>query len=95
MRAEFEGDAPPRVQVRGRPWQMQNDATDRANDFDAELEQPAPVPQPRHLGSCTRGVGGAQPQFLHEHIDRGSQQRAELVGPEPAAARAIDLQAIA
>ena len=63
MRAEFEGDAPPRVQVRGRPWQMQDDGR---TDFDAELEQM--VPQPRHLGSCTRGVGGAQPQLERDRV---------------------------
>ena len=91
--AEFDGDAPPRVQVWRRAGQMQDDAADRADDLDAELEQP--VPQPRHLGSGARGVRGAQPQFLHQHVGRRSQQHAELVGPEPAATRAVDLQAIA
>ena len=39
-----------------------------------------------------RGVGGAQPQFLHEHVGCGSQEYAQLVRLELVAACAVELQ---
>ena len=44
-----------------------------------------------------RAHGGArrvQPQFLHEHVGCGGQKNAQLVRPESAAARAVELQVL-
>ena len=89
-RTECEGDVPLNRQVRRRRRQVQDDATDGTDDLNAEFEQP--VAQPRHLCAGARGVGGAQPQFLHEHVGCGSQQDAQRVRLELAAARAVELQ---
>jgi hypothetical protein len=43
------------------------------------------------LGSSTVGAGGSQAQLLHQHVGRGGQQHAELVGPEAAAAGSADV----
>ena len=71
---------------------MQDEAADGADDVDAELEQP--IAQPHHLGSGTRGARRVQPQFLHEHVGCGGQKNAQLVRPESAAARAVELQVL-
>lgn len=47
-----------------------------------------------HLGAGAGGAGGSEPQFLQEHVGGGRQQDPQLVRPEPAAARAVDLQAV-
>ena len=71
---------------------MQDEAAAGADDMDAQLEQPGP--QPAHLGAGARRAGGPQPQFLHEHVGDRRQQHPQLIRPEAAAARAVDLQAI-
>ena len=91
-RTEFDGDAPPRVEVRRGARQVQDETTDGADDVGSELEQP--VAEPRHLGAGTRGARRAQPEFLQEHVSGGGQQDAQLVRPEPTAARAVELEAI-
>ena len=73
------GDLAPRVEIRRRARQMQDEAADGADDVDAELEQP--IAQPHHLGSGTRGARRVQPQFLHEHVGCGGQKNAQLVRP--------------
>ena len=92
LRPELEGDMPPRVEVRRRARQMQNEATRRADNVHPQLEQP--VPQPAHLGAGAGGTRRPQPQLLHEHVRRGSQQDAQLVRREVSATRAVDLQAV-
>ena len=89
--AVFDSDAPPSVLVRRRARRMEDDAKDRTNDPNGELEWP--VPQPRHLGPDTRGVSGTQTQFLHEDVCRRRQQHANLVRTEPAAGCGVDLHA--
>ena len=37
---------------------------------------------------------GAQAEFLHEHVGGGRQEDAQLVRPELAAARTVDLQTV-
>ena len=91
-RPEGKGDLAPRVEIRRRARQMQDEAADGADDVDAELEQP--IAQPHHLGSGTRGARRVQPQFLHEHVGCGGQKNAQLVRPESAAARAVELQVL-
>ena len=59
--AERERDAPPRVEMRRCPWQMQDDAARRADDMHPQLQQP--VAQPRHLGAGTAGARRPQPQL--------------------------------
>ena len=90
--AECKGDVPPGVEVRRGGRQVQDDAADRADDVRVELEEP--VAQPRHLGVGTGGARRAQPEFLQEHVGGGGEEHAQLIGPEPTAARAVDLQAI-
>ena len=90
--SECERDVLPRRQVRRRARQVQDDATHRAHHLDAELEQP--VAQPGHLRTGARGAGGAQPQFLHQHVGRGRQQYTQLVRREILATRAVDLQGL-
>ena len=63
-----KGDLAPRVEIRRRARQVQDEAADGADHVDAEFEQP--IAQPQHLGSGTRGARRAQPQFLHERIAR-------------------------
>ena len=86
---ECEGDVPPSSKsgvARGRCRIRRR--TERTN-VDAELEQS--VAQPRHQGAGAGGTYAAQAQFLHEHVDGGRQEDAQLVRPEPGAARAVDL----
>src|SRR6266852_9971057 len=71
---------------------MQDDAADRDDDVDAELEQS--VAQPGHLGAGIRGARGSQPDLLHEDERGGGQEHAQLIGPEATAARAPDLQSV-
>ena len=52
------------------------------------------VAQPRHLGAGARGNRGAQSQFLHQDVGGGGHQDPQLVGPEAAAAGAVDLQTV-
>ena len=91
-RAKGEGDVVPSIEVWGRPRQMQDEAADRAADVNAEFEQP--VAQPRHLGAGAGGACGAQAEFLHGHVGGGRQEDAQLVRPELAAARTVDLQTV-
>ena len=91
-RAQRERDVPPRLEVWRGARQMQHHAADRADDVDPQLQQP--VAQPRHLAAGTRSTRRPQSQLLHQHVGCGGQQDAQLVGPEPAATRAVDLQAI-
>ena len=79
-------------EVRRRARQMQNEAARRADNVHPQLEQP--VPQPAHLGAGAGGTRRPQPQLLHEHVRRGSQQDAQLVRREVSATRAVDLQAV-
>jgi hypothetical protein len=51
---------------------MQDDAADRDDDRDAQLQQSRA--QPRHLGAGTGGARGPQPEFLHEDIGRGGEE---------------------
>ena len=88
-RPERERDMPPRRQVWCRARQAQDDATHRAHHLDAELQQP--VAQPGHLRAGARGVGGAQPQLLHQHVGRRRQQDAQLIRRKRLATRAVDL----
>ena len=67
-RPEGKGDLAPRVEIRRRARQVQDEAADGADHGEAEFEQP--IAQPQHLGSGTRGARRAQPQFLHERIAR-------------------------
>ena len=90
--AEGEGDVPPGVEVRGRGREVEDDPAHRSDHVGTQLEQP--VAQPRHLGAGTGGPRRAQPEFLHQHIGRGGEEHAQLIGPEATAARPTDLEPI-
>src|SRR3989454_11143932 len=90
--AEREGDVPPRIEEGHRRWQMENDATYRDDDVDAQFEQP--LPQPGHLGARTGGAPGPQAEFLHEDVRRRREEHAQLIRPEATATRASDLESI-
>ena len=82
----------PGIEVGRRRRQMQDDAADRDDDMDAQLQQA--LAQPRHLGAGTRGARGPQPEFLHEDVRRGREEHAQLIGPEATATRAPDLEPV-
>ena len=75
-----------------RPPPSSAGAADRANDVHAQGEQPGA--QPRHLGAGTGGARRAQPACLQQHVGRGGEQHAQVIGPEAPADRAVDLQTI-
>ena len=92
MGAEREGDVTPGVEERRRCWQMEDDAAHRADDKDAEFEQP--LPQREHLRAGARRARRPQPEFLHEHVRGGGEEHAQLIGPEATAACASDLESV-
>ena len=71
---------------------MEDDAADRDDDVDAELEQA--LAQRGHLRAGTRGARGPQPEFLHEDVRGGREEHAQLIGPEATATRAPDLEPV-
>jgi hypothetical protein len=86
------GDDLPVVAVDVGSGQMQHDAPHRGLDPGAELHQM--FAQGADLGRAEGGARGAQAQLLVEHVGRGGQQSAQLVGEEAGAAGAVDLQAV-
>src|SRR6267378_5699518 len=88
--AEGERDMAPRVEIRCRGREMEDDAAHGDNHVDAQFEQP--LAQPRHLGARTRGARGPEAEFLHEDVRGGREEHAQLIRPEATAARAADLQ---
>src|SRR2546426_9061247 len=90
--AEREGDVTPGVEEGCRGRQMEDDAAHRADDVDAELEQP--LTQRGHLRAGAGGARGPQPEFLHEDVRGGGEEHAQLIGPEAPAARASDLESV-
>ena len=82
----------PGVKVGRRHRQMENDAAHRADDMDAELEQP--FTQRGHLDAGASRARGPQPEFLQEHVRGGGQEHAQLIGPEATATRAPDLEPV-
>src|SRR5712692_1751777 len=90
--AEREGDVTPDVEEGRRGRQMEDDAAHRPDDMDAELEQA--LTQRGHLRAGAGRVRGPQPEFLHEHVCRGGEEHAQLIGPEAPAARASDLESV-
>ena len=83
---------PPRVEGGRRCRQMEDDASDRHDDVDAQCEQA--LAQPGDLGARVGGARGAQTEFLHEHVRGGGEEHAQLIRPEAAAARATDRKAV-
>src|SRR6266581_4853234 len=81
---ERKRDVAPRVEVRRRCRQMEDEAAHRHDDMDAECEQT--LPQCGHLRAGARRARGPQPEFLHEHVRRGGEEHAQLIGPEAPAA---------
>ena len=74
--AEREGDVSPRVDEWRGGRQMQDDAADRDDDMDAELEQP--LAERGHLRTGAGRARGPQPEFLQEDVRRrGAEQGAE------------------
>ena len=59
---------------------MQHHAAGRDDHAGAKLQQP--FAERPDLGASAAGAGGSQAQLLHQHVGRGGQQHAELVGPE-------------
>ena len=84
--AEREGDVTPGVEEGRRRRQMEDDAAHRADDADAQLEEP--LAQRRHLRARAGRAGGPQPEFLHEDVRGGGEEHAQLIGPEATAAGA-------
>jgi hypothetical protein len=89
---ERKRDVAPRVEVGRRCRQMEDEAAHRHDDVDAEFEQT--LPQCGHLGAGARRARGPQPEFLHEHVRRGGEEHAQLIGPEATAAGASDLESV-
>ena len=80
----------PEVGYKGKGGgQMQYHAARRDGHSGAKFQQP--FAERPYLGASTVGAGGSQAQLLHQHIGRGGQQHAELVGPEAAATGAADM----
>jgi hypothetical protein len=71
---------------------MEDDAAHRPDDMDAEFEQP--LTQRGHLRAGAGCARGPQPEFLHQHVRRGGEKHAQLVGPEATAAGASDLESV-
>jgi len=49
-----------------RPWEMQDDAADGADDLHADRDER--LPQPRHLRPAKRGPVGAELDLLKEAL---------------------------
>jgi len=77
-------------QERKRHGQVHDHAANRDAYAGAEFQQP--LAQRLDLSTSAVGATSAQSQFLHEHVSRGGQQHAQLVGPEVAATGAVDLR---
>jgi hypothetical protein len=90
--AEREGDLTPGVTERRRQRQMEDDTPHRADHVDAQLEQP--LAQRGDLGARAGRAGGPQSEFLYQHVRRRREEDAQLVDPEAAAARPIDLESV-
>jgi hypothetical protein len=90
--AECASDVTPSVDERCRRWQVENDPAHRADDVDAEFEQP--LAQQRDLGACTRRTRGPQPKFLHQPVRGGGEEHTQLIGPEATAARGVDVESV-
>ena len=75
-----------------RRRQVQDDPPHRALDPHRELQQP--LAQRGDLRVGTGGARGPAPQLLEQHVRRQGQQHAELVGQEPLATRAVQLQPV-
>src|SRR3990172_4036346 len=71
---------------------MEDDTAHRADDVDAEREQP--LTQRGHLRTGAGRARGPQPEFLHEDIRGGREEHAQLIGPEATATRAPDLEPV-
>ena len=69
---------------------MDDDASYRNQHPGSQLQQS--FAQRGHLGPGTGRAGGAQPEFLHQHVGGGGEQNAQLIGPEAAATGAVDLE---
>jgi len=89
---EGQCDLVPGVQEGERGGQMQDEAAHRDHHARPELDEV--LAQGGDLGAGTGGAGGAQPQFLHQHVGGRGEQHPELVGPEARAAGAADLQTV-
>ncbi len=88
--AESDGDDQPAVAIHTGCGQVQHDAAYRGLHSGAEFHQV--FAQGADLGRAEGGARGAQAQFLVEHVARGGQQSAQLVGEEAAATGAVDFQ---
>ena len=56
--------------------------------MDAQLEQP--LAQRGHLCARADCAGRPEAEFLHEHVGRGREEDAQLIGPETAAVRGVN-----
>ncbi|MGA2084136.1 MAG: hypothetical protein ABSG60_01295, partial [Terracidiphilus sp.] len=62
---------------------MNDHATHRDHHPRTQFQEP--FPKRPYLRTGAVGQRGLQAQLLHQHIGRGGQQHAELIGPETAA----------
>jgi hypothetical protein len=90
--AEAPGDLGPRGVIGEGRRQMQHKAAGTGDDPRADLEQA--FAQRRDLRARVGGAGRVPPKFLQQDVRGGGEEHAQLVGPEPHATRAIDLEAV-
>src|SRR5439155_24225457 len=90
--SECEGHSVPGIEERERGRQVQHDAPYRDHDVSAELEQL--LAQGPDLSASQAGARGGAAHLLEQHIGGGAEQHAQLIGPEPRAAGAIDLDPV-
>ena len=71
---------------------MHDHAANRTHHSGTQFQQP--FTDGPDLSSGTAGVRGSQTQLLHQYVRGSGEQDAELVGPEVAAAGAVDLEIV-
>ena len=86
--ATRQPDRSPAVTIRERSRQSQDEPSYRGDDLYADLQEVES--QRRDLRPCPGGAAGGKTQLLQQHVGRGGEQDAQLVGAELGAAGAID-----
>jgi hypothetical protein len=90
--AECQRHLPEGGEERERRGQMHDHTANRNQHTCAQFQQT--FTECPDLSSGTAGVRGSQTQLLHQYVRGSGEQDAELVGPEVAAAGAVDLEIV-
>ena len=91
-RAEAERHGAPRLDVRMCPREVEVEPANGADDLHADLQERES--QAPDLRARQRRPRGAALEALEQHVGGGTQQHAELIGPEARATRASEREVV-